>query len=218
MKEIGRNVRFFGLLNGKMLLQMYAFTILFSLIMGLFDEGIEGGTPFTSVPFVFAMVGPIVLFLQAAVGYLNYSSMAIAMGSTRKNALLGMQIAHCLMLVIVLASSFVVWQLLPDGRILLQFHNGYAAILFLISIFANIMGLVVLKVGAKAGFVVYMISYMVVIGLVVGMIGVAKQMEIPSGTLASVLSSGWLVAAGLVLVLISMIGPYYGIRKFEVRA
>lgn len=217
MKEIGRNVRFFGLINGKMILQMYAFTVLFSIMMILLNRGEQEASPYTTVAFTFAMVGPVALFLQAAVGYIHYLSMAIAMGSTRKRALIGMHIAYYLMLGVVFASALIVWLLLPEGRILLQFRCGYAAILFLISFLANIMGLVILKVGAKTGFVVYMISYMVVIALVVSLISIARQMGAQSEFLVSGLNSVWPVAAGLVLVPVSLIGPYLSVHKYEVR-
>lgn len=216
MKGVGRNIRFFGLINGKMILSMYCFVVFFSAVMSLMDGEGFGENYLSTLGVYSVMIGPIVLFIQAAVGYLHYLSIAVSMSSTRKSALMGMLIAYYLMLVLVLVSSLILWRLLPVGNTLWELRYGYIGLLLLVSVTANIMGTVMLKAGAKIGFIVYIICYIVILAIAVGMVAVSK--EAGAGAYLSWLNSIWTIAAGMVLAIISTFGPYWSIWKFEVRA
>ncbi len=216
MKEVGRNIRFFGRLNGKMIFGMCCFVVFFSAVLSLMDGEDFGENYLSALELYSVIMGPIILCVQAAVDYLYYLSIAVSMSSTRKNALTGMMIAYDLMLILVLVSSLILWRLLPENKALWDFRYGYIGLLLLVGVAVNIMGTVMLKAGAKIGFIVYIICYVVILAIAMCMAAIFKEAGV--GAFLSWLNSVWTIVGGIVLALISMIGPYWGISKFEVRA
>lgn len=216
MKEIGKNLRFFGIINGKMLLMMYGMCFGFSVLFTLMDEGAFVENMVSNLSSYLLMMGPIVIIIQSVTGYMHYFSMVISMGATRKNALAGMLIAFYLMTLLIVAFAMGIWAVLPLKTDYLQYKYLIIGLVLFMTFTGNLMGAALIKFGPKAGFVIYLVIYFLTLGITFFAIGWIKSSGNTQGL--SYMNTPWIVPAGLVLSGISVILPYFATRKFEVRA
>lgn len=215
MKGVIRNIKFFGWLNGKVLLMMSVFVLIFPALFCLMDEGSFLENYVSALGFYLMIMGPIILFMQAGVGYTKYLQTAVAMSSTRKSALTGMTAAAYLLAALLTAVTLLLYAVLPMQTDYFQYKYQIIAVMLFTLFAINIMGAVIIAMGPKAGFVVYFISYMVVILVIMGTMFMAKDNQ--TAEIIAWMNSWKVVPAGIVLSGSSLIAPYLVIRKLEAR-